>query len=128
MHPRIDYLELSACDITSSKAFLHAVFGWQFTDFGDDYSAFSTDSISGGLYRSQSVARVATGSVLVVFYSADLEVTRQRIIDANGTINKEIFTFPGGRRFHFLEPSGNELAVWSDYDASGRVITLSAIP
>ena len=113
-HEKINYLELPANNIPATKDFFITVFGWTFQDFGPDYTAFSDQTINGGFFKAPLNSRVDNGGVLVVFYSNDLEATQKKIEEANGTIVKPIFTFPGGRRFHFTEPSGNEFAVWSD--------------
>ncbi len=113
---RINYIELPAEDFEETKRFYKGVFGWTFQDFGDHYCAFNDGRFDGGFYRSplQSNSR-KQGAALVVIYANDLEVTMERIISAGGKISTQIFTFPGGRRFHFLDPNGNELAVWSDH-------------
>lgn len=111
---KINYLEFPTTNIDGSKHFFNTLFGWQFTDYGPDYSAFSDDNIDGGFYHSEQVSSQDKGSVLVVFYSDDLEQLQQRVEAAGGHILKSIFTFPGGRRFHFSDPSGNEFAIWSD--------------
>ncbi len=108
---RIDYIEFPATDIPATKAFYSAVFGWKFTDYGPDYVSFEDGRLSGGFTRVRSNS--STGA-LIVLYSSELEKTQAVVRSKGGTITKEIFTFPGGRRFHFLDPSGNELAVWSD--------------
>jgi len=113
-HEKINYLEFPARDPAATKAFFTQVFGWDFTDYGPDYTAFSGAGMDGGFYRADARATVAGGSVLVVLYSDALEQTQAKIEAAGGTIVKPIFDFPGGRRFHFAEPSGNELAVWSE--------------
>lgn len=110
----IDYLELPARDLTATRAFFSAAFGWRFIDYGPDYIAFEDAGIQGGFYRADLCSRSDRGGVLVVLYSADLEQTLREVEEAGGTISNPIFQFPGGRRFHFLEPSGNELAVWSE--------------
>lgn len=112
----INYVELPCRDISKTKTFFTDVFGWDFTDYGDEYAAFSQASagLDGGFYQADLAASAQQGSALVVFYSADLEGTQRRIEQAGGEICHPIFTFPGGRRFHFQEPSGNEFAVWSD--------------
>ena len=92
------------------------MFGWSFTDFGPDYTAFSGAGIDGGFFHSPLAADTGNGSVLVVFYSEALEQTRDKIEAAGGRVVKPIFSFPGGRRFHFADPNGNEYAVWSDRD------------
>src|SRR5690554_4969735 len=108
---RIDYLELPAEDLEATKAFYSKVFGWVFEDFGPDYCAFNDGRLDGGFFRSNLRASVSTGSALVVIYAEDLEATERRVSGNGGTIVKRIFAFPGGRRFHFADPSGNELAV-----------------
>lgn len=113
-HGKINYLELPAVDIGAAKRFFTAVFDWSFSDFGDDYTAFSNAGIAGGFYRSALQATPGNGSVLVVFYSAELEATEAKIESQGGTIVKPTFEFPGGRRFHFSDPNGNEYAVWSE--------------
>lgn len=107
---RIDYIELPSNDVLACKQFYSAVFGWPFTDYGPSYSAFGDGRLNGGI--DGAVDRVKTP--LVVLYASDLESTLSQIQAAGGTIVKPIFSFPGGRRFHFSDPAGNELAVWSD--------------
>ena len=116
-HEKINYLEFPARDIEASKAFFSAVFAWSFVDYGPDYSAFSDAGIDGGFFRSDLCASTSNGSVLVVFYSENLQQTQAKIAQAGGTVIKPVFPFPGGRRFHFSDPNGNEYAVWSDEDA-----------
>jgi len=116
-HEKVNYLEFPASDLAVTKTFFETVFGWSFTDFGPDYTAFSEASVDGGFYRSELASITATGGALVVFYSEQLEATQAKIEAAGGLIIKAIFDFPGGRRFHFCEPSGNEFAVWSDLQA-----------
>ena len=111
---KINYLELAARDLDTTKHFFNNVFGWSFTDYGKDYTAFSNAGIEGGFYRANLQAQYAQGSVLIVLHAQDLEATLDNVIQAGGVITKPIFSFPGGRRFHFNEPSGNELAVWSE--------------
>jgi predicted enzyme related to lactoylglutathione lyase len=113
-HKKINYLEIPARNIPASKAFFSAVFDWKFTDYGADYCAFSDAGMAGGLYQSELAASTETGSVLIVFYSRALEATQLEIEQAGGKIIKPVFAFPGGRRFHFSDPSANEFAVWSD--------------
>ncbi len=113
-HEKIDYLELPAKDMEATKGFFTRAFGWKFEDYGPDYCAFADQGVDGGFYRSEKSATTQQGSVLVVFYSRDLEKTEARIVAAGGTIIKAIFSFPGGRRFHFSDPNGNEYAVWSE--------------
>ncbi len=113
-HEQINYVEFPAADLSATKAFFSKVFNWSFQDYGPDYLSFSNAGLDGGFFQSELQAQTATGSALIIFYSSDLEETLSKVIEAGGSIAKEIFSFPGGRRFHFLEPSGNEFAVWSD--------------
>ncbi len=113
-HERMDYVEFPARDLAGTRAFFESVFGWSFEDYGPDYIAFANEGLDGGFYRSDLKAGTETGSALIVFYSDELENTQARIEQAGGIIVQPIFDFPGGRRFHFTEPSGNEFAVWGN--------------
>ena len=116
-HEKINYVEFPARDIQATKDFFKQAFGWSFQDFGPEYTAFSNQGIDGGFFKSELSSSTDNGAALIVFYSQDLEATQDKIEKANGLIIKPIFAFPGGRRFHFAEPSGNEFAVWSDKNA-----------
>ena len=116
IHEKINYVEFPARDIEGTKTFFKEVFGWSFEDFGPDYTAFSDEGLDGGFYKSDRIASTENGSALVIFYSQELEITEAKIINAGGKIIRPTFSFPGGRRFHFTEPSGNEFAVWSDLE------------
>ena len=111
---QINYIEIHASDLGLAKEFFGRLFGWEFQDYGDDYCAFDDGRIAGGFFKSDKVASAEAGSVLVVFYAVELEATRDKIIACGGKVTREIFSFPGGRRFHFTDPNGNEFAVWSD--------------
>ncbi|BCE03079.1 VOC family protein [Marinicellulosiphila megalodicopiae] len=115
-HETINYVEFPCCDLNKSKAFFTAVFNWQFTDYGPEYTAFSKEhsGLDGGFFQANLKSDVTTGSALIVFYSDDLESTEKKIKQHGGIINEATFSFPGGRRFHFKDPSQNEFAVWSD--------------
>jgi len=113
-HEKINYVEFPAKDIGATKAFFIQAFGWSFEDFGPDYTAFSDEGLDGGFFKSDLSASTENGSALIVFYSQELEATQSKIEEAGGMIIKPIFSFPGDRRFHFTDPSGNEYAVWSD--------------
>jgi predicted enzyme related to lactoylglutathione lyase len=113
-HEKINYLEFPTKDMVATKIFFTQVFDWSFVDYGSDYTAFSNAGIDGGFFHSDLCSSTKNGSALTVFYSDNLEHTQEKIELALGTIIKPIFSFPGGRRFHFSEPSGNEFAVWSD--------------
>lgn len=107
----VDYLELPATDISATKQFYSSLFGWEFTDYGPDYTSFFDGRNHGGFTTD---APVTSRGVLLVIYARDLTAAQARIQGAGGTIVKETFPFPGGSRFHFTDPNGNELAVWSD--------------
>ncbi|MDZ7715336.1 MAG: VOC family protein [Balneolaceae bacterium] len=113
-HKTIDYLELPASDIPTTKRFFKEVFDWTFTDYGTEYTSFESEGMTGGFYQSDLHSSTENGAALIIFYSSDLEATQKQVKEAGGTIVKPVFSFPGGRRFHFTEPSGNEFAVWSD--------------
>jgi len=109
-HHRIDYVEFKVASIAVAKAFYGQAFDWTFQDYGPDYCEFRDGRLTGGFAHGDP----RSGGALVVIYSADLETTLQRIEAAGGRIAQPIFAFPGGRRFHFRDPDGYELAVWSD--------------
>lgn len=113
-HESINYVELPSNNLSATKEFFKKVFGWSFEDYGAEYTAFEDAGLAGGFYKSAKQSSTENGAALIVFYSNDLEATQDKIQEAGGKIIKPIFSFPGGRRFHFTEPSGNELAVWSD--------------
>ena len=110
---RVIYVEFHARDLELTKTFFTRSFGWAFTDYGPDYTSFGDNEFGGGFARGDRRARFAEGSAAVVIYRQDLEAARETVVRNGGTITQEIFSFPGGRRFHFTEPSGNELAVCS---------------
>ena len=110
IHNAVDYIEFLSKDIERAKKFYSEAFGWAFTDYGPEYSSFSSGAIAGGF----ALGAPAKGSVLVILYSEALEASRDAVIAAGGALVKDTFSFPGGRRFHFNDPDGNELAVWSD--------------
>ena len=108
---RVDYVEFLSTDLEKTKAFYSAVFGWEFTDYGPTYVAFNDGRLDGGF---SAATEVLPGGPLVVLFSTDIDDIEARITEHGGRIVRETFEFPGGRRFHFSDPSGNELAVWSD--------------
>jgi predicted enzyme related to lactoylglutathione lyase len=108
---RIDYIEFPAKDIANTKAFYRGVFEWNFEDYGPEYTSFHDGRIAGGFTTDASVS---SGGVLIVLYATDLKAVESKIRKSGGSIVKEAFDFPGGRRFHFADPSGNVLAVWSE--------------
>ena len=113
-HHSINYVECPVGDLTLAKRFFSAVFGWSFTDYGPEYCAFSGAGINGGFFQSDLCMSTEVGSALLVLYSDNLEATQAAIEAAGGAIVKPVFTFPGGRRLHFVDPNGNEFAVWSE--------------
>ena len=110
----INYVEIPASDMAGTKAFFSDLFGWEFQDYGPDYCSFNDGRLDGGFFKSDESASTESGSVLIVFYRDDLEKAVADIERAGGEIAKQIFSFPGGRRFHFTDPSGNEFAIWSE--------------
>jgi len=113
-HEKINYVEFPAKDIEATKVFFNKAFGWSFVDYGPEYTAFSNEGLDGGFYKSDLAVSTENGSALIVFYSNELENTQSKIENVGGSIMKPIFSFPGGRRFHFTDPNGNEYAVWSE--------------
>ncbi len=107
----INYVEFKAQDLQKIKEFYTSSFDWIFTDYGPTYSAFSESGLEGGFEKTES--EIVNGA-LIILYNKNLDLVKNRIIEAGGKISKDIFSFPGGRRFHFVDPSENELAVWSD--------------
>ncbi|WP_199610129.1 VOC family protein [Flocculibacter collagenilyticus] len=110
----IDYIELPSNDLTKSESFFSELFGWTFQSYSPEYLAFNDGHTDGGFYVSDLKANTENGSALVVFYHEDLENLCKQVTNLGGSIKKEIFSFPGGRRFHFTDLTGNEYAVWSD--------------
>jgi uncharacterized protein len=108
---RIDYIEFAATDLPATRRFYEQAFGWKFTDYGPGYTSFEDGRLAGGFHTDAPVVR---GGALVVLFAVDIDDAARRVTDAGGTIVKPTFSFPGGRRFHFTDPSGNELAVWTD--------------
>ncbi|KZL26398.1 Glyoxalase-like domain protein [Pseudovibrio sp. Ad37] len=106
---KINYIELPAADLEAVQTFYSNALGWTFEDYGPDYAAFN-----GGFFKADLSSSTASGAALVVLYAEDLEALQDTQVKNGAKICREIFTFPGGRRFHFLDPNNNELAVWSD--------------
>lgn len=113
-HEKINYVELPSRDINATRAFFSEAFGWQFAEYGEEYYGFTNAGLHGGFYLSELSALTDHGSALVVLYSLNLDQSQEKVINAGGSICKPVFSFPGGKRFHFIEPGGNEFAVWSD--------------
>ncbi len=113
-HPKINYVEFPCRDFERTKEFFARAFGWSFTDYGSNYTAFSGAGLDGGFYRADMASATESGSALIVFYSDSLDQALKTVREAGGAIVRDIFEFPGGSRFHFREPSGNEFAVWTE--------------
>lgn len=113
-HEKINYVEFPAKDLNATKAFFEAAFCWTFQDFGPEYTAFNNQGLDGGFFKADTASTQANGGALIVLFSSNLESTQQKIKTAGGIITQDVFEFPGGKRFHFTEPSGNEFAVWAE--------------
>lgn len=113
---RIDYVEFSVSDIARSRDFYGKAFGWSFKDYGPSYCEFNDGRLTGGFALGEGNAGgpIKAGGPLVILYANDLADTQRRLEEAGATIVKPAYAFPGGRRFHFADPDGYELAVWSD--------------
>jgi uncharacterized protein len=110
-HHSIDYIEFTVRDLAVAKRFYAAAFGWRFTDYAPVYAGIQgADREVGGLHQTDEVR---TTGPLVILYSEDLDASVEAVVAAGGKILKQPYAFPGGKRFHFSDPSGNELAVWS---------------
>jgi len=107
----INYVELQAPDLEKIKEFYSKAFNWEFTDYGPEYVAFANAGLEGGFQQTDQEVK---NGALIILYHDNLESIKTAVINAGGTIAAEIFEFPGGRRFHFVDPAGNELAIWSD--------------
>lgn len=110
-HHKIDYVEWPANDLAPVRDFYAQAFGWGFIDYGPTYAAISEAGLDGGFAADVTQA---SAKPLVILYSDNLEQSREAVLKAGGVLTHDIFDFPGGRRFQFADPSGNELGVWSD--------------
>jgi predicted enzyme related to lactoylglutathione lyase len=108
---RVDYVEIPVTDLDKARTFFEALYGWKFQEWGPDYYSFSDGRLDGGFRRSDEPA--PSSGVLLVFYTDDLERDYGRVRELGATISQEPFEFPGGRRFHFVEPAGTEFAMWT---------------
>ena len=117
---RLDYVEFATRDVAAAIKFYTAAFGWTFTDYGPDYTSFTDGRLAGGFFTSPDAP--AKTNPLIVIFAADLEAATERVLRAGGKIVKPAFEFPGGRRFHFTDPTGLELSVCSDRRADGSKI------
>jgi predicted enzyme related to lactoylglutathione lyase len=111
---RIDYVEFSVGDIARSRDFYGKAFGWSFKDYGPSYCEFSDGRLTGGFAAGGKPSPTTGSGPLVIVYASDIAETQRRLEQAGAKIVKPVFSFPGGRRFHFADPDGYELAVWSD--------------
>jgi predicted enzyme related to lactoylglutathione lyase len=114
---RIDYIEFSVGDIRRSRKFYGEAFGWSFKDYGPSYCEFSDGRLTGGFALSgdgDPGGAIKAGGALVILYASNLDESQRRVAAVGGRIVKPAYSFPGGRRFHFADPDGYELAVWSD--------------
>lgn len=114
IHHSIDYIEFCVTDLDRAKAFYSTAFGWAFNDYGPAYAGIRKDG-GGEMGGLRPADEVTTGGPLVILYSSDLEGSLDAVTGAGGHVTQGIFAFPGGRRFQFTDPDGNELAVWSDH-------------
>ncbi len=112
-HHKFHYIELPASDVDEMKAFYGNAFGWTFKDWGREYVEIQGAGVEGGFDASSGDRKPSNQGALVILFSNDLEATRQAVINNGGRVSVETFEFPGGRRFHFTDPSGNELAIWT---------------
>lgn len=114
-HHAVDYIEIPVVDVAAAKEFYRSAFGWAFNDYGPDYAGIQDPARSGtevgGLARTDAVPR---GGPLVLLFSEDLDASVEAVVGAGGRIVNGPYEFPGGRRFHFTDPSGNELGVWAE--------------
>ncbi len=111
-HHAIDYVEFAAADLEATENFFNSLFGWSFTHYGEDYMDCEDGGLMLGFYRAPLVSQQEKGGAMLAFLSTDLEKSMDEVKQAGGDFTKDIFSFPGGRRFQFLEPSGNEFAIW----------------
>lgn len=112
-HNKINYIEFPLINPTATRQFFSSVFGWEFQEWGPNYLSFSSAGIDGG-FNGEDKTPVQNPGALVILYSNDLEASLADIKAAGATIIRDIYSFPGGRRFHFADPNGNELAIWSE--------------
>ena len=114
VHHTIDYIEFGVTDINEAKRFYESAFGWNFTDYGPEYAGIQRHDGTGEVGGMSLTEEVMSGGPLVILYSDDLQKTLENVRQAGGTITKDPYSFPGGHRFHFRDPGGNELAVWAE--------------
>ena len=108
---KINYIEFKSANLDETKTFYSKAFGWDFIEYGDAYVAFTGAGIDGGFALTNETI---TNGVLIVLYHPDLTLIQEKVIEYGGMITTPIFSFPGGKRFHFQDHSGNEIAIWSE--------------
>lgn len=113
-HHAIDYVELGVADVERARRFYAAAFGWSFNDYGPDYAGIRGPDGQGEVGGLNGEGPRPPGGPLVLLYSDDLDATLASVVAAGGMVVAEPFDFPGGRRFHFTDPDGTELGVWSE--------------
>ena len=113
-HHAIDYIVITVQDVAAAKRFYSAAFGWSFNDYGPGYAGIRGEKREQGGLAQDAAKKPSEGGPLIILFSSDLEATAAAVKEAGGSIAKEPFAFPGGRRFHFTDPSGNQLAVWAE--------------
>ena len=114
IHHAIDYIELAVSDLAATRSFYEAAFGWSFNDYGPEYAGIRASDGEGEVGGLNATARPTDrGGPLVLLYSDDLDATVAAVEGAGGSITQGPYEFPGGSRFHFTDPSGNELGVWA---------------
>jgi hypothetical protein len=111
---KIDYIEIPTTDLDAAKSFFGKLMEWEFADYGPEYTCFDDGRISGGFYKSDIPSQTEKGSVLIIFYSKNLEDTLAKVQSLRAEVTREIYSFPGGRRFHFRTSDGNDYAIWSE--------------
>lgn len=118
-HHTLDYIELPAPDLAAVTEFYSAAFGWSFNDYGGAYAGIVSPDGNGEVGGFNPEGTPQPAGVLVQLYSDDLEASRDAVVAAGGRIVQDIFSFPGGRRFQFADPAGNELGVWTTSEGDG---------
>ena len=113
-HEKMNYVEFPANNLMATKTFFENTFGWAFEDFGSEYTSFNNETLGGGFFKAKEASKQVNGGALIVFFSENIEKTQAKIEACGGVITQKTFEFPGGKRFHFEEPSGNEFAVWGE--------------
>lgn len=114
IHHALDYVEIPVADLDAARTFYADAFGWRFNDYGPEYAGIVAPTGDGEVGGLNAAAEPARGGPLVLLWSDDLDATVRAVETAGGTIVSGPYEFPGGRRFHFTDPAGVELGVWSD--------------